>query len=375
MARAGALLVGETPAVVAHLSHRQVPIRASLAWVRLRLYAVSVLGKSGSRTTMLLPVVAVDIAPSDPPAAMAEALLAACTSALRRGTCRATSAVASNEETPTTAVIVWDEADASVRVVVEVRRGADPRVMERRLSFADGDARIERWRAAGLTVASLVGEVGEQERVSAEAESAAGTSEEDDSGSELSLLSHRASSASLAFSGRQAWIGLAASLAPGATTESARLGGRMEAGFALSAPVYGLAAFDYAFGAGGSRDLETRWMTLRAGGLYASQLSSIGADAEWGVSAELLAQRVEASAVALEGSESGFRWDPGVALGVRGGWRASSLWSFSAGLDFWRLWRDTAIVLRDEEVARSSAWGGSVWLGIQWEPFGRKSHL
>ncbi len=315
---------------------------------------------------MFVPVVAVDIAPSDAPPAMAEALLAACSTALRRGSCRPVGGVKPDEWSAATAVIVWDEADASVRVAVKVEHSSDPTVLNRRLSFTSSDARIERWRAAGLTVASLVGEIEEQHDARSEAAlQSAGATEGPTPSSKL-LPPPPASNAV-----RQGWLGLAATLAPGATAETVRVGGKLEAGFALAAPIYVLAAFDYAFSAGDTLGFETQWMTLRAGALYSERVSS--SSLALGLSAEVLAQRIEASAVAPGGTESGSQWDPGVAIGVRAGLPHASNWSFSTGLDLWRLWRGTAIVLRDEEVARSSAWGASFWLGIQWDPFGREN--
>ena len=303
---------------------------------------------------MLLPVVAVDIAPADAPPAMAEALIAACSSALRRGSCRPISGVASDESRVATARVVWDEADAAVRVAVKVQQTSDPTVMSRSLSFASGDARSERWRAAGLIVASLVGEF----------EAQYGSDPRDERATEPSPAPLPPNAE------RLAWFGLAATVAPGVSPGATRVGGRIEGGFALAPPIYGLAAFDYSFGAGGSLGLDTRWLTLRTGVLYSEQ--ALSNDLALGLSAEILAQHIAASAVAPTGTESGAEWDPGVAVGLRAVWLQSSAWSFSTGLDLWRLRRGTTIVLRDEEVARSSAWGGSFWIGMQWDPFARE---
>src|SRR5439155_16058043 len=68
-------------------------------------------------------------------------------------------AAAKNEPSPAIAIVAWDdEGHLAVRVEVGLRRGDQSEWLARQVSFRDSDAEIERWRAVGLIIATLVGE-------------------------------------------------------------------------------------------------------------------------------------------------------------------------------------------------------------------------
>jgi hypothetical protein len=104
-----------------------------------------------------IPVVAIEISPQGrQPVALAEALVEACSSAVREGECALASDDASQAKA--VAVVKWsDDAELGVIVRVEVRHGSETDVRMRSLDFAPGDLRVERWRSVGLTIATLVG--------------------------------------------------------------------------------------------------------------------------------------------------------------------------------------------------------------------------
>ncbi|HEX4336363.1 MAG TPA: hypothetical protein VH062_10650 [Polyangiaceae bacterium] len=105
-----------------------------------------------------MPVVVVEVVTEAPSPAMARALVDACSASVREGTCELASEAAHE---PHLAVVDVEFVDASERAAhVEVHdvRGGVPGRHVRILTFKSTDARIERWRAVGLTIATLVGD-------------------------------------------------------------------------------------------------------------------------------------------------------------------------------------------------------------------------
>jgi hypothetical protein len=330
----------------------------------------------------MIPAVAVEIAPeSAAPAesvtAANEALLSACSSALKRGSCQFAKRISADQSVSATATVVWESSGDSVRVEVKLAMSpGSANVLRRDLSFAHDDALIERWRAVGLSVASLVGGA----ELGSAAEPRLGASKSD----AVPQIPERLQQAPAASEKDRAtdvgtrtdvslplwWVGLGATVGPGTTSDAARSGVRLEIGVALDAPVYALASFGYAVGVAGVGDLDTAWMTTRAGVLYFDHLVSSGIGL--GVSAGVLAQRLEARASVMGEGDSGSQWDPGVSVGLRAVLPASDVWAFSVGADAWRLWRGAEIRLHDEQAALSPPWGVSAWVGVRWNSFSQK---
>jgi hypothetical protein len=305
----------------------------------------------------MLPVVAVEIAPADAPPTLADALIASCSTTLRRGACTRADTVEASAEVQATAVVVWKDEGLTVRVEVGVKRDGEPSWVVRQLSFTSSDEPIERWRAAGLTVASLVGEI--ETRQSAASQTP--TTPTDRPKTQAPPRSAPPST----WSPPRGWLGLAmiagTGLSPGG---GVRLGGRLEGALlVLPAPVYALGSVEHAARMGGDQGLDVQWTTLGGGAAAITKVP--GTDAFLGASARVVVQRVAAS-VQSSPDERGSQWDPGVAMGARAGWRASPHWSFAAGADGWRLWRGASIRVQDREAGRSPAWGLVGWVGLQW---------
>ncbi len=101
-----------------------------------------------------MPIVFVEITPPDVPAALSRALLDSCSTAIHDGQCEL--AGGASEESPNlVAIVSWDAKDASVQVRVGSRASDASLWRARSLRFLPVDARAERWKAAGLTVATL----------------------------------------------------------------------------------------------------------------------------------------------------------------------------------------------------------------------------
>lgn len=107
------------------------------------------------------PVVAVEISTSGAEAGYAAALVAACTRAVPRGSCALADAAPGSRNAKAIAIVSWrGSQQTDVRVQVGVRRATGGTAwLARDMHFSDADAPIERWRAVGLTIATLVGEL------------------------------------------------------------------------------------------------------------------------------------------------------------------------------------------------------------------------
>lgn len=110
-----------------------------------------------------MPVVLIDIAPDDAAPELPEALAASCSESIAEGRCVLES---ESEGSPgeVLARVVWQ---GSEQLHVRISVGLDPeenaRWRTRSIDFDAADDRTERWRAVGLTVATLAGEIFETE--------------------------------------------------------------------------------------------------------------------------------------------------------------------------------------------------------------------
>ncbi len=293
---------------------------------------------------MLPVVVVVELAPADAPPTLADALLDSCSVALRRGICaRADTLEASSAQA--TAVIVWNGLD--VRIEVGVQREGRPLWVLRELSFSSSDPEVERWRAAGLTVASLVGEV--QPWVSAPQPKPPLPAAPVQRKEEPTLRS-------------DANLGVSALVGPGLSSGGVRVGGKLDAAHRVWGPAFVLGSVDHSVGLGTRQDLSVAWTSAAASGLY---MPDVASGLELGASGGIVLQRMAASTKS-EPTDSGSQWDPGVALGVLARWPANEMLSLRAGVDARQFWRGAEIRVRGEEAGKSSRWTALVWLGLQW---------
>lgn len=98
--------------------------------------------------------VAIVVAPAEAPPVSLRAMVEACSAAIR-GYPSCEAAASTPDDAPVDVVVRWtDEKHGAVTVRVRLRRTEV--VRERRLAFSTGDPEIERWRAAGFAVATLI---------------------------------------------------------------------------------------------------------------------------------------------------------------------------------------------------------------------------
>jgi hypothetical protein len=105
-----------------------------------------------------MPIVLVELPAADAADINAPALIAACSSGLRRGTC-AVEEAPNGERATAVAIVVWLDPE-HLRARIDVGRRAEQRAgwQVRELSFHEQDALPERWRSVGLAIAGVVGE-------------------------------------------------------------------------------------------------------------------------------------------------------------------------------------------------------------------------
>jgi hypothetical protein len=108
----------------------------------------------------MMPAIVVDLPPGDAASPGARALLESCSvGAQGRARC-VLSADDDSQKSIAVAIVVWDgAAHVTTRIEVVIRVGASQRWLARDLSFSPADPEVERWRAAGFAIATVVGEV------------------------------------------------------------------------------------------------------------------------------------------------------------------------------------------------------------------------
>jgi len=105
-----------------------------------------------------MPIVLVELPAADAADVNAPALVAACSSGLRRGSC-VVEEPPNGERATAVAIVVWLDPE-HLRARIDVGRRAEERAgwQVRELSFHEQDAPLERWRSVGLAIAGVVGE-------------------------------------------------------------------------------------------------------------------------------------------------------------------------------------------------------------------------
>lgn len=285
-----------------------------------------------------MPIVAVELSQPDVPPVLEAVLLDACSSGLRRAQCRA--AGVDVPEARAVAVVSWSDA-AHVRIEVGV---APPeggwRVRE--LEFSDHDPETERWRAAGFTIALLVGE----ERF---ADVAVDRPDEPVS-SEALEPAFRA-------------LELKALTGTGLAGAELRWGGEARVGLGpAEAPWFAGAALQYAR-APEQSGVQLRWLNWSVGaGL---RLRDIVPGIEARARAEVLFEHVAASASRDGVSAQRAAWVPGLRFGADLVWPASGHFAVVGSVDAFWLDGSTPVTFEGARVAESAGGGLVASLGVE----------
>ncbi|MEO8181898.1 MAG: hypothetical protein ABI895_23940 [Deltaproteobacteria bacterium] len=274
---------------------------------------------------------------------MEERLLSACSAGLERARCvaaRSLSADAANEP-HAIAVVSWDDAE---HASIEVGLGAEQPVwLQRNLEFTEHDPELERWRAAGFTVALLVDDprfwsapppAAQPEDVPAPVAPAAVTP------------------------GPSLEADVRALIGAGLVAASWRTGAEVRVRARFSSAFFATGAANYAL----ARDagLDLRWFDASLGvGWY---VPAFWAHVESRLRLEVLAENLAATAARSASTDRQSAWVPGVSLGSDLIWPLSPGWALSARVDGFWLDGSTTITNAGERVAASA--GAGILLGL-----------
>jgi hypothetical protein len=284
----------------------------------------------------VLPIVAVELSASDTSPELQRSLLEACSAGLRRAQC--VPATRSDDKPAAVAMVTWtDPSSARVEVGVEQADGAGWRVRE--LSFAPEDPPAERWRAAGFTIALLVGEKTFADRAPEPAPAPVLEPPRPFYALDLKALT-----------GTGAEDGL-------------RFGGELGALVGIPASAwFGSVSVRYSLAPEPAPDVELRWLDLALGGGLRGDL---WADVSARARLEVMLENVSASAERDGASASQSAWVPGVRAGGDLIWPGLGQWGLVASVDVFWLDGSTPVTIATERVAESAGAGVTLGLGLE----------
>lgn len=314
---------------------------------------------------VLALLVAIEVSGAGLPAEQRSALESACSQALG-GRC-VVGGLHLAEAPDAVAVIALDAQVLHAQVEVG-RRHHERRIwLARELTFEPEDAPTERFRAIGLTVATLVGDVQEreeQERKTREqatadeppappapaapvgvARETAVARRERPAGGLLVL----ASTGVLAGPGlEEGWI-----RSGGFVRSSLRVGT-----FFLSPTLW----FSYALRPVDSDGLSATWLTTSAGVAAAGEWGRLDLSTRFRLEGALERFAVEQT---LAPVDSGSRWVPGLRAGADVAWPARGLLGAVLGADLWVFQSGTRVVVAGREAARAASRNFTLSLGVE----------
>ncbi len=315
---------------------------------------------------MPVPVVIVEIAPPNAPPVLARTLVAACSRAVERGRCSLVTDEPDDVVPQAIAIVSWEGADElRVRIEVGIRRTERAQWLSRTMSFRAEDDPAERWKAAGLTVATLVGQVAPP-AASVGQPAPSGTAPVRAAQSAARVAPEKPTAAAHAgadVSRAQFEGGLRAG--PGLESGSLRLGAVAAVGYQPAHfPVQPWLCGGYAAQAAGSQYVGVAWTNV---GVGASMDFAVTGQFGLRFRSELMMQRVGVTATDRAGgsSESGAAWKTGWLLGVDTVWPAGGAFAVTAGVDAWTTSGRVFVRVSDRTVGTEPIFGWAGRLGVR----------
>jgi hypothetical protein len=300
-----------------------------------------------------MPIVLVELPAADAADVNAPALIAACSSGLRRGSC-ASEETPGGERATAVAIVAWLDAE-HLRARIDVGRRAELRGgwQVRELTFHEQDALSERWRSVGLAIAGVVGEATLLEP----AKPAVPVPEPGKPDTQRARVPSRALR-----------VAFGPALETGISAGKPAVGAWLDAGWRAfgAAPLELTLTAANAWSVRESAGLASRFTTLGVGAsgtFNASQSVALRAS----LFAALDAVAIGATDPTTGAHSSGARWLFGGLTRVEVVWPVSGSVAGVFGLEIVRLSGATALRVHDESVAVSPAWRGGVRAGLEWK--------
>jgi hypothetical protein len=307
-----------------------------------------------------LPVVVIEVAPPDAHPRFPAELSAACSDAVRRGRCVIAGQTPAEEHPAAVAIVTWDGRQLAVRVQVGVRRAPGTRWLMRDMLFKEADQPVERWRAVGLTIATLVGELPGHGQT-------APAAQPPPKPAPPKPVRRKPPPRPLPAPVRAPrwWIEAGALLGPGLGAAGAPRGGGFAGGAYLlgELPLLAHVSLGYAARPADVRGLSVQFLTLQAGLGVRLELDAADLELDGRVGASL--ERVGASATRSGAEDSGSRLLPALHLGADVGWPARGFVAVVAGADAWALESPTRITIEGQPVGKVPGAGVLGRLGLR----------
>lgn len=310
------------------------------------------------------PIVLIDVTPPAQDEAHLSTMAEACSRAVLRGECVVFSRD-SEPATPAVAIVRWnDAASAGATIQVGIRGTSDAQWRSRAIHFSPGDAEDERWRAVGLTVATLVGEIDVGGDAGPPIESPPTPREE-------ARASPTPATPPPADPPRSdpptAWADLSFLGGPGLAPGRPRFGAILAGSFRpRTLPFFGRLALKYATSAPNDQSVSAQWggAGLGLGGQW-EPATDLGLSVSVGPVVEL----VRAAASDATGrTDSGTRWLVGAEISCLAVWPSRSPLAGIVGVDLSRTDRTVGVRLHGSRVTESPATKLGVFMGIRIAP-------
>ncbi len=264
------------------------------------------------------------------------------------------------------AVAIVSLSEGAEKALVEVGRRENDRSVwfSRELDFEPEDVRVERFRAIGLTVATLVGDVRERERVQEEERKQSETAPAPPPSQPKPAPPAPPSQPPLQEQPQQkplTWLfQLGPVVGPGLDQGPWRIGGFARGSLAIHGfPVRPTLAFAYAKRKEDD-GLGADWLTLSGGVMAGARLSWLGLYGR----VEGVAERFGVEQT-LPPTDTDSRWVPGLRLGGEIVLPDTSWIGWVFGADFWQFWDATEVHVAGADAARLSAGNYTLFTGVQ----------
>jgi hypothetical protein len=299
-----------------------------------------------------IPIVAVEIAPADSDPRLVQTLVTACSTSVAIGHCLLANREPEALEPSAVAIVAW-QTNEQVRIEVGIRRDQSARWLTQKLSFRRNDAPSERWRAVGLAIGTLVGEMTgavkppEMKRPMDDGELASAQQD----------APHRTVSGQRTSSSRaEIRLDAGAMAGPGLDRGAWRRGGFLRSSYRLrdSAFSFGLST-SYALRPKDEAGVRVEWATVGVGGGHAFEAAASVVGVE--LRLELLLQYVRVSATEEDSSRTGSAdaWLTGARVGLVGSWLFSPPFGLVLEGDIALLNASVDVRLRDEPLGTAAS--------------------
>jgi hypothetical protein len=300
-----------------------------------------------------MPIVLVELPAADAADVNAPALIAACSSGLRRGTC-ALEEAETGERAAAVAIVVWLDPE-HLRARIDVGRRAEQRAgwQVRELTFHEQDAALERWRSVGLAIAGVVGEATLLEPAQPTPAVTATTPPPPPARARPHAFR----------------VALGPALETGLSASKPSLGGWLDVGwraFGASLPLELSATASNAWSVREASGVASHFSTLGLGATGHFDVSKTFA-LRAGLFAALEALAASATDASSGAHATGSRWLFAGLARVQASWPETNPVSGVLGLEIARLSGGTELQVHDGPVALSGAWRGGVQAGLSWK--------